>query len=375
MQKYLFILLFFVVSTISLFAQQSEITVKGTVQFPVEGINIRVSQVLNKSKKLIDSISVNPDKTFEKTIKLPAPGVYEIDCQKGELLNFWGENETVEVNFRGEETLAMRTLRIPYRHIEAPGENNQLMNLVSYSDYRTRQSRSRAIKDLSNARKNENKEWEARIMGGFVEAQADGDANVDYLAKSYHTLNSVVALLPRIKDEEIKKEVLDYLDKNKSDYAPYVAYKEIVADKEAKLAQSAKGMPSPNFAYIFEDGKQGENLKEYKGKYLLIDFWASWCGPCRKSIPALKKLYKKYGSKDFEIISVSIDSEKANWLKAVDEEDMPWPQIFTEDVGKDVMSKYQFGFIPFLVMIDKEGKIMHRGISMAELEKLLEEVL
>ena len=92
MQKYCLILFFFVVATISMLAQKSEVIVKGTVEFPVEGVDIKISQVLNKEKILIDSISVNSDKTFEKTIQLPAPGLYEIDCQKWEKLSFWGEN-------------------------------------------------------------------------------------------------------------------------------------------------------------------------------------------------------------------------------------------------------------------------------------------
>ena len=184
-----------------------------------------------------------------------------------------------------------------------------------------------------------------------------------------------MALLPRIRNANVKAEVLDYLEQNKSDYPPYVEYKQEIAEKVAEKQKVAPGVLSPNFPYLYRDGKAGDNLKDFRGKYLLIDFWASWCGPCRKSIPALKELYEEYGSPDFEILSVSIDGEKKYWFEALDEEDMPWPQIFVEDTGKEVMDKFLFTAIPLFVLIDKEGKIMKHGISLRDLKKTLEEVL
>lgn len=368
----LLILLFF---TMSLLSQQSEIIVKGTVEYPVEGSDIKIWQIVDKSKTLTDSISVSFDKTFQKTVKLPAPGLYEIGYERWEKVSFWGENENIEINFSGRDTANMLVLTTPYRHIGGAGENNELMNLVNYSDYRTQQARSIAIKDLNTARKSGSKEWEKGVMDGYRQTQATGADNIDYLAKHYCHLNSVMALLPRIQSEAIQNEVLDYLEQTKPNYSPYVKYKQKVAEKEKMLKNIAVGLTAPAFTYIYADDKQGNNLNEFKRKYLLIDFWASWCGPCRKSIPLLKELYEEYSSRGFEIVSVSIDSKKENWLKALDEENMSWPQLFTEDVGKEVMDKYQFGYIPYLVLIDKEGKIVERDISVDNLKKKLEEEL
>lgn len=160
MQKYLFSLLFLIVIITYSFSQQSEIIVKGTVEFTVKGIDIKISQLVNKSKVLVDSITVNPDKTFQKTITLPAPGIYEIDCQKWERVSVWGENENIEINFRGQDTARIRLINPPYRHIELAGANNELMNLVRYSNYRTYQAGIKAMRDLSTARKSDCEEWE-----------------------------------------------------------------------------------------------------------------------------------------------------------------------------------------------------------------------
>ena len=374
MQKYFFTLLFLVFSTITLLAQQSEIVVKGTVEYPYENYKIKISHIVDNAWSVVDSITVNADKTFEKTITLPMPGVYEIDCQQWERLNFWGENENIEINFRGADKIALEELVAPYRHVENAGENNELLNLARYSDYRTSKARATVREDLNIEGEGDSEDWE-RIAAANRSAFRAGAANIDYLAKTYLDRNSVVALLPRIRNANVKEEVIAYLEQHKSEYSPYVKYKQEIAEKEAEKQKIAPGVLSPDFAYLYRDGKQGQNLKDFRGKYLLIDFWASWCGPCRKSIPALKELYEEYGAKDFEILSVSIDGEKKYWFEALDEENMPWPQIFVEDTGKEVMDKFLFSAIPLFVLIDKEGKIMQHNISLSDLKKMLSEVL
>ena len=125
-----------------LLSQQSEIVVKGTVEFPYRDYKIKISHIVDKEWRVVDSITVNADKTFAKTILLPMPGVYEIDCQQWERLNFWGEHENIEINFRGEDTATVKEIVAPYRHVEMTGENNELLNLARYSDYRTSEARA-----------------------------------------------------------------------------------------------------------------------------------------------------------------------------------------------------------------------------------------
>lgn len=100
---------------------------------------------------------------------------------------------------------------------------------------------------------------------------------------------------------------------------------------------------------------------QFKGKYLLIDFWASWCVPCRKSFPHMRELYKKYKNKNLEILSISIDKNKEAWLKAVDQENNPWPQVL------DTRSVSQKGFavsaVPNTFLISPEGKIIAKQVG------------
>jgi thiol-disulfide isomerase/thioredoxin len=91
----------------------------------------------------------------------------------------------------------------------------------------------------------------------------------------------------------------------------------------------------------------------------LIDFWASWCGPCRKSIPAIKELYETHKEKGFDVLSVSIDTNREAWLKAVHEENMPWTQVLSPDKDK-TLKEFMIIGVPTLFLVDKEGKIVEK---------------
>jgi thiol-disulfide isomerase/thioredoxin len=119
-----------------------------------------------------------------------------------------------------------------------------------------------------------------------------------------------------------------------------------------------KGSLIPDLAYANAEGKIID-IKDYRGKYVLIDFWASWCGPCRKSIPAIKELYETHKEKGFDVLSVSIDTNREAWLKAVHEENMPWTQVLSPDKDK-TLKEFMIIGVPTLFLVDKEGKIVEK---------------
>ncbi len=129
--------------------------------------------------------------------------------------------------------------------------------------------------------------------------------------------------------------------------------------REEKIAV---GQSAPDFNLPNVDGNL-VNQEKYKGKYLLIDFWASWCGGCRAGIPNLKEVHKAFHEKGLELLSISIDQDKEKWLKAVEEEDMPWEQLLDT---KKMFDEYNSRFVPFMVFITPEGKIATKGVFHGE---------
>ena len=117
-------------------------------------------------------------------------------------------------------------------------------------------------------------------------------------------------------------------------------------------------------------------LSSLRGKVVLIDFWASWCGPCRKEMPNVVAAYKKYKSKGFEIYGVSLDKEVGPWVEAIKKDGITWTQV--SDLKwwqSDVVKTYNIQGIPFTVLLDKEGKVIAKDLRGDALDAKLKEIL
>lgn len=131
-----------------------------------------------------------------------------------------------------------------------------------------------------------------------------------------------------------------------------------------------KGKKAPGFTLTDANGKSFPSTDLYKGKkYILLDFWASWCAPCRKEIPNLKAQYAKYAAKGFEIISVSTDQSEADWKKALKVEQLPWPN-FRDLSG--IANMYQVRAIPSTFLLNANGVILEENLRGEALGTMLE---
>ncbi len=122
---------------------------------------------------------------------------------------------------------------------------------------------------------------------------------------------------------------------------------------------------------------KGENVKlsSFRGKYVLIDFWASWCAPCRAESPKLVELYKKYKDKGFEIFSVSMDNSKEKWIKAIEDDGLTWTHVSDLKGWKSEPAKvYGVRGIPYTVLLDKEGVVINMGLRGESLKSRLAEI-
>ena len=137
------------------------------------------------------------------------------------------------------------------------------------------------------------------------------------------------------------------------------------------------GEQAPDFEQNDPDGKPIKFSDIYsKNKVTMIDFWASWCGPCRQFNPDLVKIYKKYHKKGFEILGVSMDTKHDAWVKAIKDDKLTWPNVSDLNGWDNVVgAAYYVRYIPQNIIVDQTGKIIGRQVEKDQLEAFLAEHL
>jgi thiol-disulfide isomerase/thioredoxin len=155
----------------------------------------------------------------------------------------------------------------------------------------------------------------------------------------------------------------------------YEMLDKFVMEQTIKLKGAAgEGTLAPDLKAPNPEGIE-KSLSEMRGKYVLIDFWASWCGPCRRENPNVVRLYNKYKDKGFDILGVSLDNNKKRWVDAIAKDQLTWTHISDLKGWSSMLAKpYGVRGIPYTVLVDKEGRIIAKRLRGASLEAKLKQL-
>jgi peroxiredoxin len=153
------------------------------------------------------------------------------------------------------------------------------------------------------------------------------------------------------------------------------AYGEGVTAYIKSLKANGVNIAADDFSQQDTKGQEVK-LSSFRGKYVLVDFWASWCGPCRQENPNVVKAYHKYKDKNFTILGVSLDDNRDRWLRAINQDGLAWTQVSDlKGWGNEVAVQYGIQSIPANFLVDPTGKIIARNLRGEELEQKLEQLL
>ncbi len=204
--------------------------------------------------------------------------------------------------------------------------------------------------------------------------QTDLNISYIYFKNNPQSLLSVYAF-ERFSFFQSDYSLLDEDFRQLPDWIKKTAGGKYIADKIEGAKAVALNKPAPVFFKILADGNR-IGLEDFRGKFVLLDFWASWCVPCRKENPNLVKSYEKYKSRNFEIISVSIDEDKNAWRNASKEDKISWINLLDAKGNLDEIAvKYGVQSVPANFLIDPNGVIIGKNLKIEELGKLLSERL
>lgn len=209
-----------------------------------------------------------------------------------------------------------------------------------------------------------------------VEAASE---NMQVFAKNFVRENNQSVVAPFITLSQLANQ-LEYAELKALTDTFAVELKESVYMKQLQeildmQAKTAIGVEAPDFTMNDAEGNP-ITLSSLRGKYVLVDFWASWCGPCRKENPNIVAAYNKYKDKGFDILGVSLDRDKEAWLKGIEEDQLTWHHVSDLQYWQNEAARlYGVNSIPHSVLLDKEGKIIAKNLRGQDLEEKLNELM
>ena len=183
---------------------------------------------------------------------------------------------------------------------------------------------------------------------------------IDYITKNPGQLTNLIALNSLERDKN--KNIFKIVEQNISTKYPNSEYILSLKSANAKSPYLSIGIKAPDFALPDENGET-KTLSDYKGKYVLLDFWATWCKPCIQEIPHLTRAKNYFANKNFEIISICVDRntevQKSIWKKTIAKHNTNWTQLYEE--SEMTLRKYKISGFPTLILINPEGIIVEIG--------------
>jgi thiol-disulfide isomerase/thioredoxin len=373
--------IFFFLATVCLFSAcgpQANYTINGTVKGIEDGTTVFFGRFPSSTWNLEPIDSVTVQKGAFKFQGHAAPDAYVLTVSNVYAPFFFfitGNGETLDV--------ALDANNMPHSRITGDAMNEQYNVYVNRKDsldgviealmstytQKEEEINNKRVKDaekkklLDEAEKEVTAAYEAldakqtELTKDFVLANANNIAGQrTFLIQPYvFNADELSALVAKMEDKESETA-------------------KVMQDRATRLKNVETGKPFVDVELNDVDDKPVKlSSVAGKGSYVLVDFWASWCGPCRRENPNVVALYRQYHDKGFDIVGISVDKDKEAWLKAIAEDGLTWTHLLNKD---DAASKpYVIDFIPTTFLLDKEGKIMARGLRSDALRDKLKELL
>ncbi len=316
----------------------------------------------------LDSVKLNEDGVFGFNVQVKEPGFYRLRFDQSNFAIVMLDPGTkVEVDAKAENLgLTYKVKGSPDNEWLAAATQTLIRN-GSRGD--SLQNAASQIPDIQT-----NTAEQMRFQKAFAEMQEQENQMVRDYIKAHPNSLTCLALVERL-DPDKDIQYFKMLDEGLTKTYPALEFTKSFHERVLELSKLAIGSQAPEINLNNPEGV-AVPLSSLKGKVVLIDFWASWCRPCRAENPNVVRLYKQYQPKGFEVYSVSLDRAKDAWVEAIAKDGLLWKN-HVSDLGywqSSVVKQYNISGIPMTYLIDKDGKIIGKGLRGEELEKKLSEM-
>ncbi|MFH0762165.1 MAG: TlpA disulfide reductase family protein [Bacteroidota bacterium] len=341
-----------------------------TINAKIDGVKAGKAELQTvENNKMVTKYStgIAEDGSFTIKGKLAVPDIYvvKINDLKGRIALFL-DNSIVTITGKSENLMA-----------------STITGSITHNDYAKFSQLAKSQNELKRplyASLNEAEKANKTVEVKKIEAQMDDleasqiKEKIDFIktlgdspVAAYIAYNIALGIDDTEKLETLVQDLGPTLADNK--------YTKMLVEKIGLMKLTTVGKMSMDFTQNDPDGKP-VRLSDFKGKYVLVDFWASWCSPCRAENPNVVKVFQKYNNKNFTILGVSLDRDKDKWLEAIQKDNLTWTHVSDLKFwDNEVAVMYGIKSIPANILLDKTGKIIGKNLRGDDLEAALAKAL
>ncbi len=339
--------------------------IEGTI-VNTEAKTVYLEKITGQST-LIDSFVIGENGKFKFVGTAEVPGVYRLNFSNIRAIDLIVDNTSkIEVDVDAKNSMDKYEVKGSDLSMKIQEVNAILYNTYKIveglqNQYAALQNDPQAEAKVAVIEQEYQKTMDKQVSDIKSYIDKSNDFLIDFYALSYLNIDDNYDYIKKVVDEHSAK-------------IPSTEYSQQYANKLAEYANIAIGSTAPEIKLNDPNGKEIA-LSSLRGKVVLIDFWASWCGPCRSENPNNVKLYNEYKNKGFEVYGVSLDKNKEDWTKAIMEDKLTW--VHVSDLkfwSSEAAAKYKVESIPATFLLDKEGKIIAKNLRGEELNAFVKKL-
>ena len=344
------------------------VTVRGKVGFPQQG-QITIQELRDGGNAWQDTITLKGDYTFAKKIRLKEPGYYRINFYNKQMLNLIVDRSDIEVNVDGNNQQGFAEIK-GSPDIDLIQKVQELQGKVNSDPAAARLNEEYM---LASQRKDHNAM--VAVQQKYMQLVKKYNDQIATLVVENSPSLAVINLLQQniLDKDDYYSTYVQVAEKLKKEWPDYSQADNFVSYVD-KMKLLAIGQPAPEISLPNPEGKIVP-LSSMKGKYVLVDFWAKWCGPCRMENPNVVNAFQKYKDKGFTVYGVSLDRNREDWMQAIQQDKLTWTHVSDLKYWQSEAAKtYNITAIPFSLLLDPNGVIIDKNLRGAELHQKLEEI-